>query len=302
MAATAMKVSVALTNFSWSGGPTEYGEQLISLANRLDRSAVDTLWVADQLLQADPDSSMDEPVLEAYTSLGFLACATTRIRLGTMVTAATYRAPALLIKAVTTLDVLAGGRAWLGIGIGAGHFPQEAQALGLDVPAVGERYSRMVDLLQLAARMWDGDQAPFHGNHVRAERPICSPRPVGHRRLPILIGGTGERRTLRLVAEYANACNLFDIPDGGRSLRRQLDVLARHCADVGRPYDEVETTVTTVLQPNESPDRVVDRCRALNDLGVQHAVFLTRGRPWSHEDVDTIQSCAYKLASQRGGA
>jgi alkanesulfonate monooxygenase SsuD/methylene tetrahydromethanopterin reductase-like flavin-dependent oxidoreductase (luciferase family) len=171
-------------------------------------------------------------MLEAYTTLGFVACATTRIRLGTMVTTATYRSPALLIKVVTTLDVLSGGRAWLGIGIGAGHFPQEAEILGLDVPPVAERYARMVDLLQLAARMWDGDQAPFHGSRIQAERPICIPRPIGHRRLPILIGGTGERRTLRLVAEYANACNLFDIPDGGRSLPRQLDVPARHCAEV----------------------------------------------------------------------
>jgi F420-dependent oxidoreductase-like protein len=294
-----MKLSVSVTNFSWPGDPSQFGEQLVSLATRLDRSAVDTLWVADHLLQADPDSSPDEPMLEAYTTLGFLACATTRIRLGAMVTAATYRSPALLIKAVTTLDVLSGGRAWLGIGIGAGHFPQEADALGLDVPPVADRYAQMVDLLQLAARMWDGDQTPFHGNHVRAERPICSPGPIGHPRLPILIGGTGERRTLRLVAEYADACNLFDIPDGGRSLRRQLDVLARHCAEIGRPYEEVETTVTTLLQTNESPNLVAERCRALNDLGIQHAVFLTRGRPWSHDDIETIKTAAYTLASER---
>src|SRR5262249_3259210 len=111
--------------------------------------------------------------------------------------------------------------------------------------------------------------------------------------------GTGERRTLRLVAQHADACNLFDVPDGGRSVRRQLDVLARHCAEIGRPYEEVETTVTTVLQRNESPGLLADRCRALNDLGIQHVVFLTRGRPWAHEDIDTIQSAAYKLASER---
>jgi F420-dependent oxidoreductase-like protein len=296
-----MKVSVSLTNFSWPGEPNELGGNLISLAHRLDRSAVDTLWVADHLLQADPVSSPEEPMLEAYTALGFLACATTRIRLGAMVTAATYRSPALLIKAVTTLDALSAGRAWLGIGIGAGHFPQEAEALGLDQPPVAERYSQMVDVVQLAARMWDGDQMPFRGSHVRAERPICSPGPVGHARLPILIGGTGERRTLRLVAQYADACNLFDVPDGGRSLRRQLDVLARHCADVGRPYEEVETTVTTVLQPNEQPSLVAKRCRALNDLGIQHVVFLTRGRPWAHHDIETIKSAAYTLASDLDG-
>jgi alkanesulfonate monooxygenase SsuD/methylene tetrahydromethanopterin reductase-like flavin-dependent oxidoreductase (luciferase family) len=294
-----MKLSVAVTNFSWPGGHGEFGSYVASLAHRLDRSAIDTLWVADHLLQADPDSSSEEPMLEAYTTLGFLACARTRIRLGTMVTAATYRSPALLIKAVTTLDVLSSGRAWLGIGIGAGHFPHEAEALGLDVFPVGERYARMVDLLQLAARMWDGDQAPFHGTHVRAERPICSPGPVGHRRLPILIGGTGERRTLRLVAEYADACNLFDVPDGGRSLRRQLDVLARHCSETGRSYEEIETTVTTVLQRDESPSLVADRCRALNDLGIQHVVFLTRGRPWAHKEIDTIQSAAYTLAPEQ---
>jgi F420-dependent oxidoreductase-like protein len=291
-----MKLSVSLTNFSWPGDSSELRQQLISLANRLDESAVDTLWVADHLVQADPASSFEEPMLEAYTTLGFLANATTRIRLGTMVTAATHRAPALLIKAVTTLDVLSGGRAWLGIG--AGYNQEEARAMGLDLPPLGERYDRMVELIRLATQMWAGDQTPFNGLYVQAERPICQPRPLGRPRLPLLIGGSGERRTLRLVAEHADACNLFDIPDAGRTLRSKLDALARHCAHVGRPCGEVETTANAVLQRNESPAQLLERCHALSTLGIQHAVFLTRGRPWNQADLDTIQTTADKLASE----
>src|ERR1700754_1611399 len=226
-----MKLSVSVTNYSWP--QREIGPRLARLAGFRDETAVDTLWVADHLLQADPSCRPDEPMLEAYTVLGYLAAATSRLRLGTMVTAATFRAPALLIKAVTTLDVLSGGRAWLGIG--AGYNTDEASAMGVFMPETGERFARMTELLTVAVRMWAGDDSPFRGVYLQLEPPVGSRRPLPAPRPPVLIGGTGERRTLRLVAEYGDACNLFDIPDGGRTIRRQLDVLARHCADVGRP-------------------------------------------------------------------
>ncbi len=286
-----MKLSVSVTNYSWPDG---IGDRLAPLASFLEGTAVDTLWVADHLLQADPSSRLDEPMLEAYTTLGYLAAKTSRIRLGTMVTAATFRAPALLIKAVTTLDVLSGGRAWLGIG--AGYNADEARAMGLFLPGTAERFDRMAELLRLARHMWAGDETPFRGDHLELEHPIGSPAPITSPRPPVLIGGTGERRTLRLVAEYGDACNLFDIPDGGRAIRRQLEVLARHCADVGRPTQDVERTVTTALEPGESSDQLVDRCRALGDLGVQHVVVITRGRPLTESDLDSAAGAADQLA------
>ena len=236
------------------------------------------------LLQADPFSRLDEPMLDAYTALGYLAAATSRIRLGTMVTAATFRAPALLIKAVTTLDVLSAGRAWLGIG--AGYNADEARAMGLLMPAIAERFDRMTELPRLARQVWSGDETPFRGEYLNLEHPVSSPRPVTMPGPPVLIGGTGERRTLRLVAEFGDACNLFDVPDGGRAIRRQLAVLDQHRADVGRPLEAIERTVTTAPEPGESSGRLVERCQTLGELGIQHVVVIARGRPLSDDDLD----------------
>ncbi|WP_029112834.1 TIGR03560 family F420-dependent LLM class oxidoreductase [Mycobacterium sp. URHB0044] len=287
-----MKLSVSVTSYSW---PDETADRLAAIAHALDDSAVDTLWVPDHLLQADPASSLDEPMLEAYTTLGFLAAATFRIRLGTMVTAATFRAPALLIKAVTTLDVLSRGRAWLGIG--AGYNADEARAMGLFLPDTAERFARMAELLRLARQMWAGDESPFHGTYSTLEHPVCRPRPVTTPGPPVLIGGTGERRTLRLVAEYGDACNLFDVPDGGAAIRRQLAVLDRHCADVDRPADEIERTVTTALQPDESADQLTERCSVLGEFGIDHVVVIARGRPLSDADLNCVAAAADQLAS-----
>ncbi|GJJ20869.1 TIGR03560 family F420-dependent LLM class oxidoreductase [Mycolicibacterium mageritense] len=285
-----MKLSVSVTNYSW---PQPIPERLLSLAAALDGTAVDTLWVADHLVQADPSCQSDEPMLEAYTVLGYLAAATRRIRLGTMVTAATFRAPALLVKAVTTLDVLSSGRAWLGLG--AGYNAAEATAMGLFLPDTAERFARMTELLQLAEKMWRGDQTAFRGEYLTAQRPTGNPRPATVPHPPVLIGGTGERRTLRLVAQYGDACNLFDVPDGGRAIRRQLAVLDRHCAEVGRRPDAVQRTVTTALEPGESVARLVERCLELARLGIEHAVLITRGRPWDGADLDVAAGAADQL-------
>jgi F420-dependent oxidoreductase-like protein len=285
-----MKLSVSVTNYSW---PDSIRDRLTTLAGVLDDTVVDTLWVADHLMQADPASQLDEPMLEAYTTLGYLAAATSRIRLGTMVTAATFRAPALLIKAVTTLDVLSAGRAWLGIG--AGYNGDEARAMGLFLPDTAERFTRMTELLRLARQMWNGDETPFRGEYLDLEHPVGSPRPVTTP--PVLIGGTGERRTLRLVAEYGDACNLFDVPDGGAAIRRQLSVLDRHCADVGRPPEEIERTVTTALQDGEGSGQLVERCQKLADLGIQHVVVIARGRPLTDADLNCVAGAADQLAA-----
>jgi F420-dependent oxidoreductase-like protein len=211
-----MRISLSVTDFSWPLPTRERSARLADVARAADEGGLDTVWVADHLLQADPSSRPEAEMLEAYTTLGFLAAQTQRVRLGTMVTGVTFRPPTLLIKAVTTLDVLSGGRAWLGIG--AGYEQDEACAMGLTLPPLGERFERLEETLGRAVPMWAGDASPFRGKHYRLEHPVSSPDPLTTPRPPILIGGMGERRTLRLVARYADACNLFaSQPAAGRS-------------------------------------------------------------------------------------
>jgi F420-dependent oxidoreductase-like protein len=271
-----VKLSINVTNFDYPGGAGAVREILFELATDVDVAGLDTLWVSDHLLQVDPFADPAGAMLEGYTTLGFLAAATQRIRLGTMVTAATYRAPALLIKAVTTLDVLSGGRAWLGIG--AGYHQAEAAAVGLFLPGVPERFARLEETLQLATQMWAGDPAPFHGHYLQLENPFSNPATITRPRPPILIGGTGPRRTLRLVAQYGDAANFFDIPDGGQRLRANLDALAQHCADIGRDPHDIEHTA----------EHLADRCRVLEDRGVDHVVLSPRGAPWQPHDAQRL--------------
>lgn len=288
-----MRVSVTITDYAWPDGPATLARHLTQLVHRADDSLLDTVWVPDHLVQRAPGTSMTDPYFEAYTVLGHLAATSTRVRLGTMVTAATLRAPALLIKAVTTVDVLSNGRAWLGIG--AGYDEIEAGAMGLPLPPVAERFDRLEEILLLAHRMWAGDDRPFTGRYHRLDKPVGSPLPITRPHPPILVGGTGERRTLPLVARYADACNLFDVPDGGHTIRRKLDVLADHCAAVGRPVGEIETTVSTRLGPDEQTGTFVERCRTLAGYGIDHVVVLVAG-PWSTTSLGTVAAAASDLA------
>ena len=279
-----MKLSIAVTNYSWDEGPDQLASHLRDLAQQADDAGIDTLWVADHLLQMDPTAAIDEPMLEAYTTLGFLAAATRRVQLGTMVTWATIRPPSLLVKMVTTLDVLSNGRAWLGLG--AGYQADEAAMTGVPFQPTAERFDRLEELLQLAAHQWDGDRSPFVGPYHQLTQPISEPPPV--RRPRVLIGGMGERRTLPLVARYGDACNLFDIPDGGTTLRHKLDVLARCCAEVDRDVDEIEVTLSSRLGPDEDAAQLADRCGDLTRTGIDHLVLVTNG-PWSAGgDLDVV--------------
>jgi F420-dependent oxidoreductase-like protein len=279
-----MRISINVTNYSWPGSPQRIGPELVRLARFADSADLDTLWVNDHLVQADPTAGPGQTdMLEAYTTLGFLAANTERVRIGAMVSPVSFRPPALLIKAVSTLAVLSDGRAWLGIG--AGYLKDEAEAMGLAMPPVAERFEELEETLQIAHRMWAGDDAPFNGKHYRLARPSGSPVPVLRPR--VLIGGTGERKTLRMVAQYADACNLFDIPDGGIAVRRQLEILARHCEDVGRDYAAIEKTLSTRLEPAESTDSFVHRSAASAKLGIEHLVVVTPG-PWTPEALDTL--------------
>jgi F420-dependent oxidoreductase-like protein len=288
-----MRISIGMTNFSWPSGPGGLSAELVRLVRAADQAGVDTVWVADHLLQADPTAGPDETeMLEAYTTLGFLAAQTERVRLGVAVSPAALRPPALLVKTITTLDVLSGGRAWLGIG--AGYHSEEAQALDLPLPPVAERFERLEETLQIAIRMWAGDETPFEGKHYRLEHPVDSPGPVQRPHPPIMIGGGGERRTLRLVAQYADACNLGDIPDGGRTVKHKLAVLARHCADVGRPYEAIEKTLATRLEAGESSDQFVRRAVAAAELGFEHLTVVIAGA-WRPEALATLAAAIPEL-------
>jgi F420-dependent oxidoreductase-like protein len=280
-----MRVSLSVTDFSWPGGPERLAGALERVVRVADEGGLDTVWVNDHLIQSAPGSDPESEMLEAYTTLGFLAARTERVRLGTMVSAVTFRPPALLIKAVTTLDVLSGGRAWLGIG--AGYQEDEARAMGLPLPPMAERFERLEDTLELALRMWAGDASRFEGRHDVLERPVASPPPLQRPHPQILIGGAGERRTLRLVARHGDACNLFDIPDGGTTLRRKLAVLARHCQEAGRALEDIDKTVSTRLDPGESADAFAGRCAELRGYGLEHVVVITAG-PWTEEAVATL--------------
>jgi alkanesulfonate monooxygenase SsuD/methylene tetrahydromethanopterin reductase-like flavin-dependent oxidoreductase (luciferase family) len=291
-----VKISLSVTNFSWPGGTADIAARLAEIARIANATGLDTLWVADHPMQSDPASSPDEPMLDAYTTLGMLAGLTGRIRLGTLVSCASFRAPALLIKAVTTLDVLSGGRAWLGVG--AGYNEAEARAMGVDLPPIPERFDRLIDTLELAGRLWRDDRSRFDGRSTVLEGPVSSPLPLSRPRPRILVGGVGERRTLPLVARYADACNLFDLPDGGDGLRRQLGVIARECAKLGRPYAEIETTVTTALREGESESELIERCRRFAGLGLTHVVLIARGRAFAPADVELLGRAAERLSAE----
>ncbi len=281
-----MRVSISVTNYSWPSGASFLAGELSEVARAADDAGVDTVWVTDHLVQADPTAPPEaDDMLEAYTTLGFVAARTERVRLGAMVSPVTFREPAVLVKAVTTLDVLSGGRAWLGLG--AGYLGSEAEAMGLPLPPTAERFERLEETLQIAGKMWAREPGGFDGAHYRLADPSCAPAPLSRPHPPILVGGTGEQRTLRLVAQYADACNVFDIPDGGQTVRRKLEVLARHCAEVGRPYQEIEKTLSTRLNAGESSDDFASRAAAARELGVEHLVVIASGA-WTPESLDVL--------------
>jgi len=243
------------------------GKDLARVAAAAEEQGFSKLSVMDHVWQIGNIGPPENEMLEAYTTLGFLAGQTERIELLVWVTAVVYREPGLLAKAVTTLDVLSGGRAWLGIG--AAWNEPEARGLGLPFPPTAERFERLEEALQICLQMWSDNDGPFTGSHYRLERTLNSPQPISRPHPPILIGGSGERKTLRLVAQYAQACNLF----AGPELQHKLDVLRKHCETVGRDYDEIEKTVIGPLDPGtngENVDALIDSMRQLAGLGISH--------------------------------
>lgn len=262
-----MKIGLQIPNFTWPGGPKEIHGKLAEIAHTADEAGFSSLWVMDHFFQIRGVGQPEEPMLEGYAALNFLAGQTKTVRLGTMVTGVVYRYPGVLVKTVTTLDVLSGGRAYLGIG--AAWNEQEARGLGIPFPPLKERFEKLEDALRIAHQMWQGDETAFSGKHTQMERPLNSPQAISRPHPPILIGGTGEKKTLRLVAKYADACNLF-ARAGEEVLRQKLDILKRHCADLGRPYEQVEKTALTTFMGD--PKEFLEHCRGLGRLGFSHVI------------------------------
>ena len=260
-----MKLGVHVADFTFPGGPATLADDLTRIAEATEANGFARLSVMDHVWQISVVGPEDHDMLEAYTALGFLAARTTKVELLAWVTAVVYREPGLLAKLVSTVDVLSGGRAMLGIG--AAWNEPEARGLGLPFPPTAERFERLEEALQICLQMWSADDGPYRGRHYTLERTLNVPQPL--RRPPILIGGAGERKTLRLVAKYAQACNLFATP----ALPHKLAVLREHCEREGRDYDDIEKTVMAALDvgpDGEHVDAVLATLRGLADQGVAH--------------------------------
>ena len=268
-----MRIGLQIPSFTWQGGTAVIGPRLAEIAKTAEDAGFYSLWVMDHFFQIRGVGQPEEPMLESYSTLGYMAGLTKRVKLGTMVTGVVYRYPGILVKTATTLDVLSGGRAYLGIG--AAWFEREALGLGVPFPPLKERFERLEEALQIAKQMWSGKVAAYDGKHYHLAETLTSPLPLSKPHPPILIGGSGEQKTLRLVAQYADGCNLF-ARAGIDTLRHKLDVLRRHCERVGRSYAEIEKTAlnTAHLAPGQmSADQIIADCQKLAEIGFQQIIF-----------------------------
>src|SRR5438445_3826796 len=269
-----MNVGLQIWRFRGPGGPLQTAETLASVARAADDAGFASIWLMDHLFQISSIGKAEEPMLEAYTTLGFLAAHTRRARLGTLVTGVHFRHPGVLIKQVTALDVLSQGRAWLGIG--AGWYEREARGLGVPFPPLKERFERLEETLQIAHRMFRGETEPLYGKRLQLAEPLNSPAPISQPHPPILIGGGGERKTLRLVAQYADACNLFT-RYSRHDLARKLGKLRSYCEEAGRSFDAIDRTCLGQWDPvRKSPQAIVDELGELAELGFTTAIASLR--------------------------
>lgn len=264
-----MEIGLQIPDFTWPNGASALGAELGEVARTADRVGFGYLAVMDHFFQIRGVGPAENDMLEAYTTLGFLAANTERAKLLTVITGVHYREPALLAKAVTTLDVLSGGRAVLGIG--AGWNEEESRGLGFPFPPLAERFERLEETVRYVLQMWSDDDGPFEGKHYQAERLMNVPQALTRPHPPIMIGGGGEKKTLRFVAKYGDACNLFNTPD----LEHKLEVLKQHCENEGRDYDEITKTVYQVLDTGENGEKtaeLIDELGRLHGLGFDAAI------------------------------
>jgi F420-dependent oxidoreductase-like protein len=258
-----MQLGLHVADFTFPNGPANIGDDLARIARTADDVGFDRLTVMDHVFQISFIGPPEHEMLEAYTTLGFLAAHTSRVQLMTLVTGVVYREPALVAKMVTTLDVLSGGRAALGIG--AAWNGEESEGLGLFFPPLSERFERLEEALQICLQMWSDSEAPYSGKHYELGRTLNSPQSIQRPHPPILIGGSGEKKTLRLVAKYAQACNL----NANTDLAHKLEVLREHCETEGRDYDEIEKTVGYRFDLGENGERAQQTVDELGALAAQ---------------------------------
>jgi F420-dependent oxidoreductase-like protein len=268
-----VRIGLQIPSFTWSGGNEGIGPKLAEIGRTADEAGFYSIWVMDHFFQIRGVGEPEEPMLEGYSALNYLAGVTRRAKLGTLVSGVVYRYPGILLKTVTTLDVLSGGRAYLGIG--ASWNEREALGLGVPFPSTRERFERLEEALQIARQMWSDAVEPYEGRHYRLAETLNSPQALTKPHPPIMVGGMGEKKTLRLVARYADACNLFAY-GGGDLIRHKLDVLRGHCEDVGRDYEEIERTAlgtVNLAADGMTEDEVIGVCRELNEAGIEHVIF-----------------------------
>ncbi len=267
-----MHLDLHVPRFTWPGGAGAIGPTFTSLAETADAIGVRTLSVMDHWFQMDMMWPATEPMLEGYTTLSFAAGKTERLRFRLLVGGVTYRHPGLLAKTVTTLDVLSGGRAELGLG--AAWYEREHRGLGVPFPPLRERYERLEETIQICFQMWSDDNGPFEGVHYRLAETLCSPRPISAPRPRLLIGGGGERKTLRLVAQYADACNIIG---DAAMVKHKVEVLQRHCAEVGRKPEDIEVTALMTIADDAAPDVILREAESFSAAGVGAIVIRSTG-------------------------
>jgi len=266
-----MRIGLQVPSFTWPGGTSKIPSTLAQIASTADAAGFHSLWVMDHFFQISMVGPPEQEMLEGYATLSYLAGLTKNVKLGTMVTGVVYRYPGILVKTATTLDVLSGGRAYLGIG--AAWNEQESRGLGVPFPPLGARFEMLEEALQIARQMWSPNDGPYRGKHYQLERTLCSPRPLSRPHPPILVAGSGEKKTLRMVAQYADACNLYGTPE---VIKAKLAILKRHCETLGRDYASIEKTTLGLaeLGPAKMTAKdVIAQCEALASLGVDHAIF-----------------------------
>ncbi len=270
-----MRIGLHIPNFTWPGGPAGLRTRLADIVRTADDAGFGFITVMDHFFQIPPQGPAEWEMLEGYSALSYIAGATKKVRLGTMVTGITYRHPGVLVKTATTLDVLSGGRAFLGVG--AAWFEREHQGLGVPFPPLKERFERLEETLQIAHQMFAANLDPYQGQHYQLAEPLLKPAPLSQPRIPILIGGGGEQKTLRLVAQYADGCNVF----GDSEIASQkFAIIKQHCEKVGRPYSDILRTVNSRISVSRdgsndtvTPAQALEQVRALGQAGVQLVNF-----------------------------
>jgi F420-dependent oxidoreductase-like protein len=266
-----VKLGLHLSNFTYGVPVTDLGAKIAEIVSGADAAGFDRLSVMDHYFQIPVVGPAEHEMFEAYNLLGFIAAKTTRLKLGVLATGVTYRNPGFLAKQVTGLDVLSGGRAWLGIG--AAWFEREHQGLGFAFPPLRQRFQMLEEAIQVCKQMWSDDDGPYNGKHFQLKETLCSPRPVQKPRPPILVGGSGEKKTLRLVARYADACNVRATDP--ESTERLLGILDEHCEREGRDPAAIEKTIVTRFDPGMKGERAgqeVERLARFAEIGVQAAL------------------------------